>query len=69
MRKIDNEFWDLKINNTSDWEDLKEGVYTFNGFGKEAEQEAVLFAKHLGKAVSGAFMDKLREELNRRVTA
>jgi len=66
MIKIDKEaFWDLKINSTSDWEDLKEGVYAFSTYGRDAEAEAVLFAKHLGKVVCSSFIDKLREELNK----
>jgi len=66
MKQIKDRDWDLALNITSDWEDLEEGLYTFNTFGNTSEAEAVEFAKHLGKCVCGEFMDKLRDELNRR---
>jgi len=65
MKKLEKNEFELVLRVESDWEDLEAGVYGFKTFG-DCEDDAVEFVKHLGKCVCGSFMDKLREELNRR---
>lgn len=65
MREVRRD-WDLALYNSSDWEGLDEGLYTFKSFGSDAEKEAELFAHHLGKVCSGVFFEKLKECLDKR---